>query len=99
VAGNAPGHCPPYEDPRLYTMAARRRAAIEPSAHVECLRRQTLPLVALVVAPLIEEATAIGDAEAAPRHEQRRAARERAGMPGTLRVPATGERYAAVAVA
>ena len=59
----------------------------------------TLPLVALVVAPLIEEATVIGDANAAPRHGHRRAARERAGIRAALRATRTGERYAAIAVA
>ena len=59
----------------------------------------TLPLVALVVAPLIEEATVIGDADAAPRHGHRRAARERAGIRAALRAARTGERYAAGAVA
>ena len=82
VAGNAPGRCPHYQTLACSRWLRRGRSAIAPSAHVECLRRQTLPLVAPTVAPLIEESTVIGDANAAPRHEQRRAARERAGMPG-----------------
>ena len=57
------------------------------------------PLATLAPAPLIEEATVIGDADAAPRHEQRRAARERAGIRAALRATRTGERYAAIAVA
>ena len=40
-----------------------------------------LPLVASIVAPLIEESDVAGNANAAPRREHRRAARERSGMP------------------
>ena len=67
----------------------------------------TLPLVAPTMAPLSVNPNVIGDADAAPRHGHRRAARERAGMPGRSAFagklrrdrPVTGERYAAIAVA
>ena len=51
----------------------------------------TLPLFAPIVAPLIEVSDVAGNASAAPRHEQRRAARERAGMRQALRAYRTGE--------
>ena len=91
---------PALPDPDQLTQAAEHLARMVPlrSAAADG-GTLTLPLVALVVAPLKDEADVAGDADAAPRHGHRRAARERAGMPGTLRVPVTGERYAAIAVA
>jgi len=88
VAGNDDAGCPRYKTPRCHGGCGReeqpprqrpmRSAAADGGS-------STLPLVALVVAPLKDEADVAGNASAAPRHEQRRAARERAGIRRALR--------------
>ena len=71
---------------RFHATASGARSALR-----QAQGTSTLPLVALTVTPLIEVSDVAGNASAAPRHEQRRAARERAGMRQALRAYRTGE--------
>jgi len=82
VADNDDADRPHYQEktPACHDGCEKRGAAIAPSALYGMPPAATLPLVAFIEAPLSVNPDVADNVNAAPRHEHRRAARERAGI-------------------
>ena len=80
VTGNDNADRPALPDPPLAQDGCEKKSSHRAKRPIGMPPAATLPLVALIVAPLSVNPNVIGNANAAPRHEHRRAARERAGI-------------------